>query len=152
CYVHGEELGLASISRELKWLTRLVLRAASRVIANSRHTREILRTEWNVEDEKITVMHPGVDTTRFSPVNVDPDVLGRLGWADRRVIVTVGALQKRKGQDMVIRALPAIRARYPNVLYSVVGEGWERAYLDRLVHELGVSDAVQFRGVPDERE
>jgi phosphatidylinositol alpha-1,6-mannosyltransferase len=63
------------------------------------------------------------------------------------VILTVGALQKRKGQDMLIRALPAIRARCPDVLYAIVGEGWEQPYLDQLVAECRVEDLVQFRAV-----
>jgi phosphatidylinositol alpha-1,6-mannosyltransferase len=97
-------------------------------------------------------MHPGVDTTLFTPAAVDAAVRQRLGWSDRRVILTVGALQKRKGQDMMIRALPAIRARCANVLYAIVGEGWERAYLDRLIAEHRVADLVQFRTITSDAE
>jgi len=97
-------------------------------------------------------MHPGVDTARFVPSPVDAEARQRLGWLNRRVILTVGALQKRKGQDMMIRALPALRARFPNVLYSIVGEGWEKTYLERLADELGVREMVQFRGVPSDSE
>jgi phosphatidylinositol alpha-1,6-mannosyltransferase len=71
-------------------------------------------------------MHPGVDTTRFVSAAQSAETRRRLGWADRRVILTVGALQKRKGQDMLIRALPAIRRRCPDVLYAIAGEGWSR--------------------------
>jgi phosphatidylinositol alpha-1,6-mannosyltransferase len=53
---------------------------------------------------------------------------------------------------MMIRALPAIRRRCPDVLYAVVGEGWEQSYLDQLVREHGVSDLVQFLGVPGDAE
>jgi phosphatidylinositol alpha-1,6-mannosyltransferase len=68
------------------------------------------------------------------------------------VILTVGALQKRKGQDMLIRALPAIRHRCPDVLYSIAGEGWERPSLESLVAECDVADLVQFRGMPGDAE
>src|SRR5262249_56405909 len=98
----------------------------------------------------VTVRHPGVDTGGFVPAPPDPAARARLGWHGRRVILTVGALQKRKGQDMLIRALPAIRARCPEVLYAVAGEGWERPYLEALVDELGVRGAVQFRGIPED--
>ena len=76
----------------------------------------------------------------------------RLEWTGRRVVLTVGALQKRKGQDMMIRALPAIRQRCPDVLYAIVGEGWERPYLESLVAELSVADLVQFRATPADDE
>jgi len=151
CFVHGEELTLAATSRELSWLTRRVLHDAAHVIANSAHSKTLLR-KWGLADDKVTVMHPGVDTTRFVPSSADTGARQRLGWLDRTVILTVGALQKRKGQDMMIRALPALRARVPDVLYSIVGEGWERAYLERLADELGVRDRVQFRGVPTDAE
>jgi phosphatidylinositol alpha-1,6-mannosyltransferase len=152
CFVHGEELTLAATSRELSWLTGRVLRDAAHVIANSAHSKKIVRDTWGLADRKVTVMHPGVDTSRFIPSPPDVEVRQRLDWLDRRVILTVGALQKRKGQDMMIRALPAIRARVPDVLYSIVGEGWERPYLDALAADLDVSESVQFRGVPGDAE
>ena len=152
CFVHGEELTLAGTSRELGRLTRRVLRESSGVIANSRHSRDILVRDWGVPEAQVTIMHPGVDTTQFTPSPVDAKVRQQLGWADRHVILSVGALQKRKGQDMMIRALPIIRRRFPDVLYAIVGEGWERAYLDALVAENGVGDVVQFRGVPSDAE
>lgn len=152
CFAHGEELTLAATSRELSWLTGRVLRDAVHVIANSVHSKMIVRNTWGLPDGKVTVMHPGVDTSRFVPAPPDVEVRKHLDWTDRRVILTVGALQKRKGQDMMIRALPAIRARFPDVLYSIVGEGWERPYLDRLAADLGVSESVQFRGVPSDAE
>ena len=152
CYVHGEELTLAGTSRELTRLTRNVLRAAAVVIANSRHSRDILVQKWGLLQNKVTVMHPGVDTSQFTQAPPNPEVRQRLGWSNRRVILTVGALQKRKGQDMMIRALPAIRARCPDVLYAMVGEGWERAYLETLVAEHQVGDLVQFRGAPSDAE
>src|SRR6266511_3538952 len=65
----------------------------------------------------------------------DAALRARLGWHNRQVVLTVGALQKRKGQDMFIRALPAMRRRCPTILYTMIGEGWEREYLDGLVRE-----------------
>src|SRR5207253_1599340 len=73
---------------------------------------------------RTVVMYPGVDTGKFVPAAPDTAVRARLGWEGRRVVLTVGALQKRKGQDMMIRALPLIRKVCPDVLYAVAGEGW----------------------------
>jgi phosphatidyl-myo-inositol dimannoside synthase len=152
CFVHGEELTLARTSRNLNWLTRHILRGAERIVANSGHSRGILENDWGIAPERIVVLHPGVDTTRFIPAERDPSVRAQLGWHDRPVVLTVGALQKRKGQDSLIRALPAIRARFPDVLYAITGEGWERSYLEHLVEELGVQGQVQFRGVPSDED
>src|SRR5207249_6848221 len=65
---------------------------------------------------------------------------------------TVGRLQRRKGHDMMIRALPAVRKSVPGVLYAIVGDGAEREYLEKLVDEHGVRESVQFvREVDDVR-
>jgi phosphatidylinositol alpha-1,6-mannosyltransferase len=151
-YAHGEELTLAANSMELSFLTRRVLKARDRVFANSQHTRALLTSEWGVDEAKICVVNPGVDTSRFVPSASIESVRARLGWAGRRVVLTVGALQKRKGQDMMIRALPAIRERCSDVLYSMIGEGWERPYLEALAAELHVGDAIEFRGTPADAE
>jgi len=69
-----------------------------------------------------------------------------LGWDERPVVLTVGRLQKRKGHDMMLRALPAILERIPNVLYAMIGEGEEREGLQYLVRELGLERHVKFHG------
>jgi phosphatidylinositol alpha-1,6-mannosyltransferase len=147
-FVHGEEITLAAESRELNRLTRSVLKRASGIVANSESTKQLLVQSGIATPQRVVVIHPGVDTTRFTPAPSSAATRARLGWTDRRVVLTVGALQKRKGQDMLIRALPAIRARVTNVLYAIAGEGWERAYLENLAREHGVDDVVQFRGAP----
>jgi phosphatidylinositol alpha-1,6-mannosyltransferase len=53
---------------------------------------------------------------------------------------------------MLLRALPAIRQRVPDVLYAIVGEGPERAALERLIGELGLGENVQLRGEPSDAE
>jgi phosphatidylinositol alpha-1,6-mannosyltransferase len=133
-------------------MTRQALLGAAGVVANSKHTRELLILDWGVPPDRIHVLHPGVDAEQFVPAPRSEEVRRKLGWEGRSVVLTVGALQPRKGQDMMIRAIPEVLKRVPNLLYSVVGEGWEKRYLQGLGAELGVENAVQFRGVPEDRE
>ena len=146
CFVHGEDVGTAFHSREQTFLVRRVLNGAARVFANSHNTAERLRQRWGVGDDRLRVLHPGVDEARFVPAVADAGVRRRLGWDERPVILTVGRLQRRKGQDQLIRALSRIRQSFPDVLYAVIGEGEQRAPLDELVRELGLEQHVQFRG------
>lgn len=145
-YVHGEELRITAASRELAWMTRRVFRDAQMLIANSRNTAKLLRQDWRINENKIQVLHPGVDTKQFKPAPPDEAWRRAHGWNDRRVILTVGRLQKRKGHDMLIRALPKIREVVPNVLYAIVGDGDERAALEQLTAQLEVQQHVQFLG------
>jgi phosphatidylinositol alpha-1,6-mannosyltransferase len=150
CYVHGEDVRTASESRELSWLVRRVLWGADFAIPNSRNTRRILREEWGLPAERIRLLHPGVDARRFVPAEPDPAARARLGWGPRPVILTVGRLQKRKGHDQMIRAIGAIRATAPDVLYAIVGDGEERAPLEQLAAREGLSGHVQFLGERDD--
>jgi phosphatidylinositol alpha-1,6-mannosyltransferase len=61
-------------------------------------------------------------------------------------LLTVGRLQRRKGQDMVIRSLPLIKQQVPNVAYLVVGNGEEEKYLRDLPGRLVFTDNVVFVG------
>ena len=69
-----------------------------------------------------------------------------MGWGDRPVVLTVGRLQKRKGHDHLILALPAIRQSIPDILYAIVGDGEERAALEAQARREELADHVQFLG------
>ena len=125
-FVHGEEIPIVAGSRELAWLVRRVLDGASAIIANSENTRRDCAA-WPDVDGKLTVITPGVAVERFCPAAHDPHVRERLGWTGRRVVLTAGRLQERKGHDCLIRALPAIRRAIPDALYAIVGDGERRA-------------------------
>src|SRR5262245_42889647 len=105
CYVHGEEINYTALSRELHWLARRVVAGAEYLIANSRNTARLVQTAWNARPDRVRLLHPGVDTDRFRPAAPDPAARARLGWTGRRVVLTVGRLQQRKGHDQMIRAV-----------------------------------------------
>jgi phosphatidylinositol alpha-1,6-mannosyltransferase len=146
CYAHGEDINIATTSRELRWLTRRVLNGASAVIASSRFARDLLLKEWGVPEERTRLIHPGVDCDYFRPAAPDAEVRRCLGWEGRTVILTAGRLQKRKGQDVMIEAVARLRGPFPNLLYAIVGDGEERQRLGEIASRLGVESHVQFLG------
>jgi len=150
CYVHGEELNVATTSRELKWLTARVLRGAEFVVANSRNTARLLGDTWRLPADRIRVLHPGVDTTRFVAAPRDLHWRAQHGWNDRPVVLTVGRLEKRKGHDIMLQAMRVLSRTIPNVLYVIVGDGEERSALHESVDRLGLRADVQFFGEASE--
>lgn len=146
CYMHGEELCYAGASRELGWMSRRVLGNADFIIANSINTENILRDRWGVPPSQIRRLSPGVDTRWFCPAPRNPGVRETLGWGERLVILTVGRLQKRKGHEQFIRALPAISRHFPRVLYVIAGQGEQYTALQSLVDELDLRQFVRFMG------
>jgi phosphatidyl-myo-inositol dimannoside synthase len=150
CWAHGEELGFASTSRELTSLMRRVLADASALIANSANSKRLLIDRWSVPDAKVHVVYPGVDTDRFNPgVNGGGLRMQVAGDADV-VFLSVGRLQRRKGHDMVIAALPEVRRAVPRVRYIVVGDGPDRPVLEQQARDAGVADITRFVGAVDD--
>lgn len=88
----------------------------------------------------------GVDTALFRPGAGGEGVRRRLGLCDRPVVVCVSRLVARKGQDVLVQALPAIRRRVPDAALLCVGGGPDAPRLRRLAAETGVADHVVLTG------
>jgi phosphatidyl-myo-inositol dimannoside synthase len=150
-YAHGEEIQMGLTSRKFRWLIPKIYNAASGIIANSRNTQALLQN-IGVHPAKIHVIHPGVNHQLFhSGTRSAQMIREKYHLGDAPLLLTVGRLQRRKGHDMVIRALPRIKAKFPQAMYLIVGAGEEFAYLQALVEEMDVADSVIFAGcVADE--
>jgi phosphatidylinositol alpha-1,6-mannosyltransferase len=94
---------------------------------------------------------PGIDTEHFAPT--DASVLRRsLGLEDKKVIVSVGRLVHRKGQDYLIQSMPLILHQVPNAHLLLVGQGPYLEHLQKLVKEHGLENSVTFIGRVDYKE
>jgi phosphatidylinositol alpha-1,6-mannosyltransferase len=117
---------------------------AGAVIAISRYTAELGRAA-GIPAERIRVVPPGVDV-------VDRAAPRRRNGAPPRIL-TVARLQDRyKGFDVMVRALPLVRARVSNAEWVVVGDGRLRSEIARQATAYGVGDAVRFIGAVSDAE
>jgi phosphatidyl-myo-inositol dimannoside synthase len=145
---HGHEVG---------WSMLPVARSALRRIGDtadvityvSRYTRGRFASAFGGH-AAMEHVPPGVDATRFAP---DPaaraDLRRRYRLGERPTVVCVSRLVPRKGQDMLIRALPQIRRRVDGAALVIVGGGPYRETLQKLADEHDVTDHVVFTaGVP----
>lgn len=142
---HGHEVG---------WSMLPVARAALRRIGDdadvvtfvSRYTRGRFASAFGPR-AALEHLPPGVDTDRFVP---DPvaraELRARYGLGRRPVVVCLSRLVPRKGQDMLIRAWPAIRRRVPGAALVVVGGGPYLGKLQQLAHAHDVAADVTFTG------
>jgi phosphatidylinositol alpha-1,6-mannosyltransferase len=97
------------------------------------------------EVNKLIQIAPGIDIEHFVPTD-SSKLRAELGLTDKSVIISVGRLVHRKGQDRLIASLPAIKAEVPNVHLVLVGVGPHQAYLEKLAVKLQVTDCVTFIG------
>lgn len=127
------------------------LKQADKLIALS---QELKDTADNItgQSEKSHVVINGVDTKTFYYID-QAEARQRIKLpcdTSSKIILGVGSLIYRKGFDLVIDALPAIKEKIPNVKYIILGsegpEGDYRAQLKEKVAEKGLQDSVIFYG------
>ena len=96
------------------------------------------------------VVPNGADSERFRRLSESElaDFRARhpVASADRTLLLTVGHVDRRKGQDLVIRALPKLAQTLPNVHYLMLGLPTRGEELETLARELGVEQRVHLLG------
>jgi phosphatidyl-myo-inositol dimannoside synthase len=113
----------------------------------SRCTRAAVAGWAAIPPERIVVV-PDTVSDGFTPGD-GRELQAAFGVSGKRVLLTVGRLargERYKGHDRVIRAIPDLVRRGHDVVYLIIGEGDDRARLEDLAQETGVSDRVRFLG------
>jgi phosphatidylinositol alpha-1,6-mannosyltransferase len=95
---------------------------------------------------RMELLPSGIDTDQFHPGVSDAVVRERHALGDAPVVCCVSRLVARKGQDMLIRALPQIAREVPEVKLLIVGSGPYDDTLRKLAAGTGVGDRVVFTG------
>lgn len=141
---HGHEAGMVRVG--LGPLVRRVARGLDGVGVISRFTRGAL-DPWMAPHTTLHHLPPGVDTDRFHPGVDGSGVRRRYGLAaEQPLVVCVGRLVARKGQDILVEAWPRVRARVPGAHLLLAGGGPMAARLRRQITRLGLGDAVTLGG------
>jgi phosphatidylinositol alpha-1,6-mannosyltransferase len=125
--------------------------SARAVIAISKYTKALL-VSLGVSEKRIRIIPCGTDPQRFSPDISGSGVRQKFGIEDKKVILSVSRLVKRKGNANVISALPDILEEIPKAHYLIAGTGPEEGNLQAQVREMGLSEAVSFAGYVNETD
>ncbi|MFQ5806242.1 MAG: glycosyltransferase [Phycisphaerae bacterium] len=139
-------------SPEQKRVLHELAGACDRVVAMSETGRRFLREIYDIPERKIELIPHGVPDTPFVDSIFYKD---QFGLAGRRVVLSFGLLSPNKGIEAMLRALPRLVERHPDVVYVVLGtthpqikkahgESY-RLSLQQLAQKLGVDDHLIFR-------
>lgn len=126
-------------------------KSSERLIVICEAARRLLVERYGVDEAKIAVVHHGIPDLPY----IEPtQVASGLGLAGRAVLMTYGLLSPSKSIETVIRALPEVVARHPEITYLVVGATHPNEFaregdayvasLERLADRCGVRAHVIF--------
>ena len=141
----GPDEALA-FKRRRVWARQLFLRSVEGIVVPSTTLREIATDRWRVRPERVSWIPNGVRLEEFSAADGHPTLRGELGIpADAVVVGFVGHLRPEKNPVRLVEAAARVECARPlHVL--VLGDGPERAALERAARAAGLAERVHLMG------
>ena len=141
---HGHEVWWAKIP-VLKQILQKIIKDIDKLGYLGEFTKNEI-SKATTEVNKLVQIAPGIDTNHFQPKKPNPNLVSKYQLEGRRVIVCVARLVHRKGQDQLIKALPAVLKKHPDAILLIVGQGPIEQMLRNSARQLAVTHKVIFTG------
>ncbi len=142
------------VSRPNSYLKKVVRAIAGRcdaIVVMNKFSQETLERDYKVPQHKINYIPHGIPQVAYES---SKEYKKSLGYEEKIVFSTFGLISKNKGIEYVIRALPKIIHKFPNIIYLIIGETHPniqkkqgekyRNFLCREVNRLGLKNNVRF--------
>ena len=115
------------------------------IICVSQSSKEDVIAEFNVKEERITVIPNGIDIENFKPSS-DSKTL------DFKIVTTASSDIPLKGLRHLILALPRVLREYPLTRLTVIGKSPKKSKLNKLIDDLNLEDKITFKSGISENE
>lgn len=142
---YGSEFGLAGLQRTVN---RWAFQRVNHVISISQFTSNVM-AQCHISPRSISVIPCGADDSRFTIMESERIRTFRESCGFNQsslLLLTVGNVTERKGQHVIIRALPHILREVPDVHYLIAGLPTMKKEYSGLASSLGVANHVHFLG------
>src|SRR5215472_4602195 len=139
------------LTRALGKVAGLLYRRADHIVVVTHAFKTHLQREWAVPAEKISVVANGVDDEMFSPQTEPRAIVEEFGLQGRFVVGYIGTIGNAHGVETLATLAELLKVSHPEIFFLVVGEGAERAKLERLAAEKSLNNLKVFPGQPRER-
>ena len=137
-----------------RWLLQLLVGYVDVVVSISRFTFEKFRLWAGASPADCFLLPCCVDLNLFTPGHRSAELAREYGVAGKTVILSLArlnAMERYKGIDEVLEALPRLRERVPGLVYLVAGDGTDLPRLKGKTEALGIGSEVKFLGFVDEK-
>jgi len=134
--VYEKSSGLKSLQRKIeKMISTRSLSKASKVLVSNIPTKEIMKSYYKIDEEKISIVPNGVDLSFFKTKNRDPNK-----------IVFSGVMYHHRGLEVLLDAAPKIVKEIPETKLVLYGDGPEMKKLKEIVRQKNLDSNIEFKG------
>lgn len=141
---HGHEVWWSKVW-PFSWAMKRITRNLDVITYLGDFTHEAMKPILHSSTQAVQIA-PGIAIDHFTPGKKSRELLDLLDLHNKKVIVSVGRLVHRKGQDKLIEAMPLILATEAETILLIVGEGPYKEELVGIAKKLGIEDKVRFIG------
>ena len=151
-YIHGTELNIYDLHKNINLLYRFIIRNADVVISNSKFTKN-LAIEKGGDEKNIEVVNLGANIIKFYPQDTKAIICKQYNInPENKVLLTISHLIQRKGHEIVLYALSRIIKQNDKIHYIIVGQGEYKKELLKIVSKLNIKQYVTFTGYVEDNK
>ncbi len=141
---HGHEVWWAKLP-PFKWIFARATRSIDVLTYLGEFTKKAMSPVVNSACIMVQIA-PGISIDHFTPGIKSPELIKEFGLEGKQVLISVGRLVHRKGQDKLLEAMPNILLQHPDVVLLFVGIGPRKKKLDQLVKRYQLESYIRFVG------
>ena len=135
--IYEKSSGIKSLQRKIeKMINGKTLRAGTKILVSNNETKKIIIDEYNVIQEKISIVPNGVDLSMF-------DITKK---KNPKKVVFAGAMYFHRGLDVLLETIPLVIEKIPDAKFVLLGSGTEMDKLKEIVSKNKLDNSVEFKG------
>ena len=135
--IYEKASGIKSLQRKIeKVINGKTLRAGTKILVSNNETKKIIIDEYNVIQEKISIVPNGVDLSMFNITKKK----------NSKKVVFAGAMYYHRGLDVLLKTIPLVIEKIPDAKFVLLGSGTEMDKLKEIVSKNKLDNSVEFKG------
>lgn len=135
--IYEKASGIKSLQRKIeKMINGKTLRAGTKILVSNNETKKIIIDEYNVIQEKISIVPNGVDLSMFNITKKK----------NPKKVVFAGAMYYHRGLDVLLETIPLVIEKIPDAKFVLLGSGTEMDKLKEIVSKNKLDNSVEFKG------
>lgn len=141
--IEHDRTGGVGANSEISRLEKMGMIGADKVVAVSKFTKDKIMSEYGIDEEKISVVHNGIDAEDHQSGSSEVLDLVKLGY---KVVLFVGRLTLQKGPDYFLAVAAGVLKYCPKTVFVIAGSGDMQGQIVKQAVSMGIADKVMFAG------